>query len=119
MLDGETIGTVCVVSDLTALRDRVKHYAGVVALVLIGSLMIAFVISSRLRRVIAAPISHLAQTARAVSVEKDYGTRAVKHGNDEMGQLIEAFNEMLGQIQERDATLPTAGSWRCNSRTGR
>ncbi len=105
VLDGETIGTVCVVSSLDSLRDRKAQYVEVVLLVLFGSLVLALVISSRLQRLISAPISHLANTARAVTVEKDYTIRAIKHGRDEMGTLIDGFNEMLGQIQERDAQL--------------
>jgi PAS domain S-box-containing protein len=108
VLDGETIGAVAVVSDLTAFRDRITRYGEVVALVLIGSLLVAFVISSRLQRIIAAPISHLVQTARTVSVDKNYAARAVKYGNDELGAMIEAFNEMLDQIQERDIELQRA-----------
>jgi len=107
-LDGETIGTVYLISNLDAFRSRLNRYAGVVAAVLFGSLLVAFLLSSKLQSLISDPISHLAKTAIAVSVDKDYTIRAVKHGNDEMGQLIDAFNEMLGQIQERDARLQTA-----------
>jgi len=108
VLDSEVIGRVCLVSDLNALRDRIVQYFGVVALVLSASLLVAFLISSRLQRMISGPISHLARTARAVSVEKDYTIRATKHGRGELGTLIDGFNEMLGQIQERDASLQAA-----------
>ena len=108
VLDGEVIGRVCLVSDLNAMRDRIAQYIGVVALVLFASLLIAFLISSRLQRMISEPISGLARTARAVSVEKDYTIRATKQGRDEIGTLIDGFNEMLGQIEERDARLQTA-----------
>src|SRR5206468_10054590 len=63
------------------------------------------VCSSDLQRIISRPIFHLAKTARAVSNDKNYSVRATKHGNDELGQLIDGFNEMLGQIQERDMAL--------------
>jgi two-component system sensor histidine kinase/response regulator len=107
-LDGETIGTVYLISNLDAVRSRLNRYAGVVGAVLLGSLLIAFLLSSRFQSLISNPISHLAKTARAVSVDKDYTIRAVKHGRDEMGMLIDGFNEMLGQIQERDAQLQNA-----------
>jgi PAS domain S-box-containing protein len=107
-LDGEKIGTVYLISDLEALRSRRNRYAGVVAAVLLGSLLVAFLLSSKLQGLISNPISHLAKTVRAVSVDKDYSIRAVKHGRDEMGMLIDGFNEMLSQIQERDARLQSA-----------
>jgi two-component system sensor histidine kinase/response regulator len=107
-LDGETIGTVYLISNLDAFRSRLNRFAGVVAAVLFGSLLVAFLLSSKLQSQISDPISHLAKTARAVSVNRDYTIRAVKSGRDEMGMLIDAFNEMLGQIQERDARLQIA-----------
>jgi signal transduction histidine kinase len=50
-------------------------------------------------------VVHLAQTAKAVSGAKDYTIRAEKHTNDELGQLVEGFNEMLEEIQRRDDEL--------------
>jgi len=48
---------------------------------------------------------HLAQTAKAVSSRKDYTIRAQKRMNDELGQLVDGFNEMLGEIEQRDGAL--------------
>jgi len=42
---------------------------------------------------------------RTIEKEKDYRQRMKKHGNDEMGQLIDSFNAMLEQIQLRDEKL--------------
>jgi signal transduction histidine kinase/CheY-like chemotaxis protein len=61
-----------------------------------------------LQRVISRPIFHLAQTAKVVSTQKNYAVRAIKESNDELGRLIDDFNEMLSQIQERDAALHQA-----------
>jgi signal transduction histidine kinase len=65
-------------------------------------------LSSLLQRVITRPIFHLAETAKIVSDGKNYSVRAIKHGNDELGRLIEGFNGMLGQIQQRDSKLQQA-----------
>jgi signal transduction histidine kinase len=49
---------------------------------------------------------NLAETARTVSRDRNYSTRASGLGNhDEVATLVTAFNEMLGQIQERDTAL--------------
>ena len=51
----------------------------------------------------------LADVARMVSREKKYAVRAPASGSqDEIAVLIDAFNEMLEQIQERDAALQQA-----------
>jgi PAS domain S-box-containing protein len=105
---GEIIGTITLAYDLTALSKRFTRYLMIVSVVFIASLFVAFVLSSRLQRVISDPIQSLARAARAVSFEKDYSVRVTKRSQDELGQLIDAFNEMLTQIQQRDAALQSA-----------
>ena len=106
---GKAIGTVSIRSDLVDIRDRLLRYAGIVTVVLLVSLLAAFVFSTIFRMAAARPITRLAETARIVSREKKYSIRApVTRNNDEIAVLIEAFNEMLGQIQERDTALQTA-----------
>ncbi len=87
---------------------RLRQNVGIVAVVLIVASLIAFVISARLQRFISEPILQLSETARAVSERKDYGVRAEKHGRDELGVLIDSFNDMLATIQKRDAELQEA-----------
>src|SRR5207253_7913847 len=61
------------------------------------------------QRVIAKPILHLVDRANIVTKEKNYAVRAkVMQRNDELGELVSAFNEMLSQIQQRDAALQHA-----------
>jgi signal transduction histidine kinase/HAMP domain-containing protein len=101
-------GTIYLRSDLQELRDRFVRYAEMIFFLMAISLVVTLVLSSLLQRVISRPIFHLAETATAVSAEKNYSMRATKHGDDEMGRLIDRFNEMLGQIQKRDSDLQRA-----------
>jgi PAS domain S-box-containing protein len=102
---GEELGTVFVVSDLKALYSRLNKYLLIALGVFFASGWVAFLLSSRLLRWISEPILSLVKTARAVTIEKNYSVRAVKKSEDELGVLIDAFNEMLKQIQEREAAL--------------
>src|SRR5437867_3674538 len=61
--------------------------------------------SARLHKFVTEPILSLAHTANDVSRGKDYSIRAVKQTEDELGALVDAFNEMLTQIETRDANL--------------
>jgi signal transduction histidine kinase/uncharacterized membrane protein affecting hemolysin expression/ActR/RegA family two-component response regulator len=108
LLKGERAGTVYIQSDLEELSNRFRQYVGIVAVVLLASSLVAFLLSLRLQRVISTPILNLASTAKIVSAEKNYSVRAVKSSQDELGELIDGFNEMLAQIQARDAALQTA-----------
>jgi len=107
-LEGTKIGSITIISDLGLLHAAIEEYTRISALVLIVSVFLAFVVSSRLIRVITAPILELARIAGGVSARKDYSLRAVPQGNDEVGMLIGAFNQMLEGIQERDAALQNA-----------
>jgi signal transduction histidine kinase/DNA-binding response OmpR family regulator len=104
--DGE--GVMYIQSDMQALRQRLINFAPLILLVLGGSLLGAFALASRLQRVISGPIQHLAEIELRVSREKDFSLRAAKEANDELGILIDGFNEMLVQIQTRDAELTVA-----------
>ncbi len=108
ILDAEIIGTVCLRSDLRPMYVMLNRNAGIMfAVILIVSLIISFV-SLRLQRIISGPILSLAEVTKDVSEKKDYSTRAIKYSNDEVGLLIDAFNEMLEQIQRRDIELVEA-----------
>jgi signal transduction histidine kinase/ActR/RegA family two-component response regulator/uncharacterized membrane protein affecting hemolysin expression len=104
----DLVGTIYLKSDLQELHDRFVRYAAMILLFMLASLVVTLLLSASLQRVISRPIFHLASTAKAVTGEKNYSLRAEKEGNDELGQLIEGFNEMLGQIQQRDAELQQA-----------
>jgi PAS domain S-box-containing protein len=105
---GDTVGWILLQSDLRELSARLRQYLGIVIVVLCVSILVAFLLSSRLQRWLSKPILHLAEVARAVAVEKNYAVRAVKLSRDELGTLTDDFNEMLAQIQERDAALRAA-----------
>ena len=60
----------------------------------------------RLQRVISVPLLRLADITREVTLERRYDLRAeASRNDDEIGELVNAFNEMLGQIQQRDVKL--------------
>ena len=104
----ETAGTIFIVSDLREISERLERYAGIVGLVFLGSLLLALALSSRLQRLISDPILHLARVTRTVALQKNYSLRAQRQSSDELGLLVDGFNEMLAEIQERDAALQRA-----------
>jgi signal transduction histidine kinase/DNA-binding response OmpR family regulator len=105
-LDGKQVGFVSIRSDLQAINTRLRSYTWITAIVLLISLVVALLISKASQRVISQPIVQLAETARTISQEKSYSIRAAITANrDEVSMLINSFNEMLNQIQQRDTAL--------------
>jgi signal transduction histidine kinase/CheY-like chemotaxis protein/HPt (histidine-containing phosphotransfer) domain-containing protein len=105
ILDGQQIGTVVIQSDSSELAKRLERFFVVVAAVMLGALLLVSLIAVKLQRVISDPIMHLARVMKAVSTDRSYSLRAQKLGDDELGTLIDGFNEMLVQIEERDEKL--------------
>ena len=108
LLSGRRSGTLMLVYDLGEIPERLKLYGATVLGVLLASGLIAFLFSSRLRAVIATPIAQLVLATTAVSETNDYSVRARKLSGDELGVLVDRFNEMLAGIQSRDLHLTTA-----------
>jgi PAS domain S-box-containing protein len=104
-LGEERIGTVYLQSDLEDLYSSLRQYTLVTAGLIIAASSVALLLASRFQRVVSEPIFHLVETAKAISDRKDYTIRAAKRGEDELGVLVRGFNEMLDEIQDRDAAL--------------
>jgi two-component system sensor histidine kinase/response regulator len=105
LLDGELIGGVYIESGLGDLHDRLQQLIEIVVAVLCGSLGLAFLVASRLQRVISSPIVRLTQVTREISQHRNYDIRVAKRRDDEVGVLIDGFNDMLSEIQRRDHKL--------------
>ena len=101
------LGTLFLKSDLKALNERLKLYGIIGLLVILFSTLIAYLISNFLQLSISKPIVELAKTASIISEHKDYSVRVKKIGNDEVGYLTDAFNQMLEQIQTQNRELGT------------
>jgi PAS domain S-box-containing protein len=104
----EKAGAIAIVSDLGALRAKIRQYTEISALVLLLSMLATLLVSSRLLRPITGPILQLAGIAGKISSEEDYSLRAVVQSDDEVGTLVRSFNQMLERIQERDTALQQA-----------
>ncbi|MBI5434589.1 MAG: response regulator [Planctomycetes bacterium] len=105
IVDGKRIGTVYLESDLGGLSDRLASYGMILVVVLSIALLVTYLLANRLQNVISRPLLELADTAKRITLDGDYSTRAVKHDDDEVGEVVTAFNGMLGQIQARDREL--------------
>jgi len=105
ILDDEVIGFLHLESTLAPLYQQLINYLKIVALMLVILLLGVFIMTNLLQRRISGPIRHLVEGMGKVSTEQDYSLRLEPGDNDEVGAIIDGFNEMLGQIEERDKSL--------------
>jgi len=105
VLDGDEIGTLYVVSDLSRLYARIQEYIWIGLGVFGSAILVALLVSVLLGRAISKPLSNLSVAMRAIETDKQYSQRVKRAGEDEVGQLIDSFNAMLEQIELRDKKL--------------
>ena len=101
----QRLGTLYLASDLQAVYTTLRLSAGIAIGVMGISLLAAYLLSLSLQGMISQPILTLAKTAQAVSNRGDYSVRAPQLGRDELGGLTEAFNHMLGRIEDQNRAL--------------
>jgi diguanylate cyclase (GGDEF)-like protein len=103
--EGEQIGLIYLRSDMQAIHDRLALYLGIVSIVLLASLLVAFALNERMQYIITAPLLRLSAIARQISTERNYSLRVKGGSRDELGTLIKDFNTMLDEIEMRDRKL--------------
>ncbi len=93
------------------IEDYVKRQTVIALLVGVGGLVICYLLAVNLQRSISRPILNLADTARQISIHKNYSIRALVSGdikrefNNELVILTNSFNEMLSEIDARNVQL--------------
>ncbi len=106
--DSIVLGTLFIEADLGTNYTKIANYLKIFLVIFPFAFLISLLFSSVLQMRISKPITELTNIATRVSREKNYAIRAYKSSNDEVGQLIACFNDMLTQIQKRDKQLQEA-----------
>jgi signal transduction histidine kinase len=88
--------------------ERVFSYLAIIGLVMVASLALATLVSGWLQRGVTGPILDVARVAREVMNRRDYALRARKTSEDEIGELVDAFNGMLAEAGRRAEALREA-----------
>ena len=105
VLEGEQIGMIHLVDDMSRINRILNTYFIIMGLIVSISLILVMLLSYRLQKVFSAPVGELMQAMESVSALKDYSTRVNKISNDEFGDLVDVFNEMLCEVQQREVQL--------------
>jgi signal transduction histidine kinase len=102
--NGAVLGMVYLRVDYQ-LYDRLRGYAGIALVATLVALLVAWVMSSWLRQIVLRPILDVGAAARDVIAREDYSRRVDQRGDDELGALVAAFNEMMCEIERRTEAL--------------
>ena len=104
-LDNSPIGYIYIVADDFFVFE--EFYEGIIqyAIIIIVVIAFSFFIANRIQKFVSQPIVELEYTARKIALNKDFSVRAEKSSDDEIGDLIDAFNSMLHHTEEYEKTL--------------
>ena len=97
----DTLGTLHLRVSVAPRRQALVAFIVVLLLASVAGMSMVIVLSNLLGRSIVRPIRLLANAAQAVSERQDYNVRVQRSSNDETGDLVDAFNAMLDEIQDK------------------
>ncbi len=104
-LDGLKVGTLYMELSLEWLAQRWREQLVFIMIVVVCTLFIAFGIARYLQKLLVRPIKQIADTADNISRKGDYSLRANKTVDDELGDLVSVFNNMLEEIEGERLSL--------------
>jgi signal transduction histidine kinase len=102
--NNEILGTVYLRGDYRLL-GRLTDYLGILGAVLVLSLLVAFLMSTWLQKAVTQPILEITEIARQVMEKRDFSLRVRRTTEDEIGYLVDAINDMLGEVGRRQEAL--------------
>ncbi len=110
---GAVVASLIVDISYADVEIRLLYLIGYSAMAFIFALGIAVVVAWFIQRQVSEPLLRLHRLSQDVIETGNYSLRADVVSNDELGQLGDAFNRMLTQIENRDAMMEK----RVNQRT--
>jgi PAS domain S-box-containing protein len=105
--NGEILGTVYLRTHYE-FKERLWNYLGIVLGVSTLALAVSLLLSSWLQASVTRPILDVTGVARQVVESRDFTLRATKTTEDEIGYLVDAFNDMLAEIARQTEALKTS-----------
>jgi len=110
-LDGQPLGRLVLEVRLAELERQIRLYVAVAAVLVTATLALALLVALWLQRRLARPVLELVEAARSVGARQDFSVRVrVPRAEREIGTLVISFNQMLAQIEQREADLDRANA---------
>ena len=100
---GRTLGTVAVRAH-DELDERIATYGGLAAVLLLLAGVATWGASAWLQAIVTRPLMAMTDIARDAMRNGVLSRRATKFGDDEVGELVDAFNGLLADIERRQAS---------------
>lgn len=104
-IDDDLIGVLHLVDNQRSLNAFFSSFYSILGIILLFTLLATMLVSTRLQRIFSEPLLNLMQAMKSVANEKKFTSQVIKSSNDEFGQLVDVYNDMLSEIHQRDGQL--------------
>jgi methyl-accepting chemotaxis protein len=101
---GRTVGYLTIWSETSAVSERMANEGVVSVTAFVLGVLVVMMVFERMLRLLNAPLVELYETVRRIVRTRNYGLRATKVADDEIGDLAVAFNQLMEQIEERSTS---------------
>ena len=105
IFDGELIGHFHIIGNMSKVQAILTQQSYLGLAIFAISMLVAFLLSNWLQRVVSVPVQRLLNTIELVTAKRDFSQRARRYSNDELGTLVDGFNIMLDNLQDYDRKL--------------
>lgn len=102
---GQQVGRLQVLVSYSDVEMRIYYMAAYSALAFIFAIVIAVAVSRLVQKIVSQPLLRLHRLSQDVMETGNYSLRVDVSSLDELGQLGDAFNRMLCQIEQRDLMM--------------
>lgn len=105
--EGETVGLVYLINDLSSLQQHLNHFYEVVIITALIAFMASFILALLLQAIFTGPLDQLLTVIQNITQTKHYGQRAPMSNTIEFNELALSFNTMLTEVEQRGQQLQT------------
>ncbi|MBW2673440.1 MAG: response regulator, partial [Deltaproteobacteria bacterium] len=104
------VGAILLVDSMRQVQSRLDAFYIVIASTAIIVVLLVVFLSNRVQKIVADPLIEMMESMSSVTRGKNYSVRIQKRRDDELGTLIDRFNDMISEIQTRDKELQNYSS---------
>ena len=97
-LNNDLLGHLILRANFASFNTKLKDYSLIILISFGITFFMALLMSGYLQRIVSRPIIKISEIIHHITASKIYDVTITKTSNDELGQLIAAFNEMLYQL---------------------
>lgn len=102
------IGRFYIITDTKDIKERMDQLIILLLSIIFVSSIVALFIANILQKIVSSPLARLANTMKKISDTRRFDYRIKEERNDEIGTLMDSFNDLLSQIYQSNEALVLA-----------